>query len=69
MTQLQLLPTSAVAKELGISVSYVSKLVKSGRLEPSNQAPGLRGAMFFDPAEVEHFRAMRELQTAGKATR
>lgn len=67
MTQLQLLPTATVAKELGISVSYVSKLVKRGFLEPANQAPGLRGAMFFTPAEVEHYRAMRELQTAGKA--
>lgn len=64
-----LLTTSDVAKILGSSPRYVSRVVRRGDLEPRFKAPGLRGAMFFDPAEVEHFRAMRELQTAGRATK
>lgn len=64
-----LLTTSDVAKILGNTPRDVSRAVRRGDIEPRFKAPGLRGAMFFDPSEVEHFRAMRELQTAGKATK
>lgn len=67
MTQTQPMTTKEVAKTLGVSVSYVSKLVKRGRLAPTYQAPGVRGALFFDPKEIDYYQATVELQTAGKA--
>lgn len=64
-----LLTAREVAEKIGRTPRDVSRLVKSGELLPAFRAPGLRGAMFFTHAEVEHYRAMRELQTAGKATK
>lgn len=61
-----LLTTSEAANILGSSPRDVARLVKRGDLVPAVKAPGLRGAMFFEPKEVEHYQAMRELQTAGK---
>lgn len=61
-----LLTTSDVAKILGNTPREISRAVRRGDIEPHFKAPGLRGAMFFDPAEVEHYRAMRELQNMGK---
>ncbi|WP_272878377.1 helix-turn-helix domain-containing protein [Rothia nasimurium] len=66
-TVLPLQTTREVAKCLGLSPSHVTRLVASGELTAVVKAPGKRGAFMFDPAEVEHFRAMRELQTVGKA--
>lgn len=54
---------------LNLSVKHVARLVASGHIIPAIKAPGKRGAFMFDPAEVEHYKTMRELATAGKAPR
>lgn len=61
-----LLTTSEVANKIGKTPRDVARLVTSGLLQPAFKAPGLRGAMFFSPSEVEHLQVMRDLQTAGK---
>lgn len=69
MQTLQTLDTRTVSDVLGLSVVQVCRLARSGELPPVAKAPGKRGAYLFDPADVEHFRAIRELQTAGKAAK
>lgn len=61
--------TREAAVELDVSKSQVTRLVTAGHLAAAVKAPGKRGAYLFDPAEIEHYRVMRELQTAGKATK
>lgn len=51
---------------IGITPRTVARLVRAGELEPAQKLPGKTGALLFDPKEVEHYRVMRELQTAGK---
>lgn len=64
--QAPLFNTRQVAEKLGVSPMQISRLARSGQLPPAVKAPGKRGAYLFAPAEVEHYRAMRELQTVGK---
>ena len=56
------LSSADVAKELGCNTRQVSRLVTAGTLTPAVQAPGLRGAFLFDPAEVA--RVKRQQSTA-----
>lgn len=67
MTSLELVTSQEVARSLGVTQRYVAKLVKTGQLDPIRKNPGRTGAYIFTASEVEHYRAMRELQTAGKA--
>lgn len=52
-----LLSSAKAAELLGIHQTTVSGWVASGRLKAAFKAPGLRGAYFFDPDEVERVRA------------
>lgn len=52
-----LLPTAEVASLLGVHVSTVPRLVRSGRLTPVTKLPGKRGAYLFDPAEISAYIA------------
>lgn len=54
---------------LGLSVVQVCRLARSGQLQPVAKAPGKRGAYLFTHEEVEHYKTMRELATAGKASK
>ena len=48
-----LIPTTAVAKALNISRTEVFRRVHDGRLTPAAKAPGIRGALLFDRADIE----------------
>lgn len=67
MTTLEMVTSAEAAVTLGVSQRYVAKLVKDGSITPLHKNPGRTGAYVFTKEEVEHCRAMRELQTAGKA--
>ena len=54
-----MLTTSEAAKALGVEVSTVARWANEGTLPIAFKAPGIRGAMFFDPAEVERVRMER----------
>lgn len=58
------LSSADVARELDCNVRQVSRLVASGILTPAVQAPGLRGAFLFDPAEVARFKKSRKTKAA-----
>ena len=47
-----LLTTAQVAERLNVSVPTINRWVRDGRITPTVEAPGLRGARFFDPADV-----------------
>lgn len=47
-----LLTTKEVADALGVSHQTIARWVDTGRLTPTLRGPGLRGAMFFNPADV-----------------
>lgn len=53
------LPTVAVAQALDCSVDTVHRLVRTGDLVPAFKAPGIRGAMFFRPADVRRLVKQR----------
>ena len=48
-----LLTTREAADALGVTVQTIAKWVDKGRIAPALQGPGLRGAMFFDPSDIE----------------
>lgn len=48
-----LLSTRDVAERRGVAVTTVARWVRDGRLTPALRLPGIRGAMFFEPAEVD----------------
>lgn len=48
----ELLTTAQVAVKLGVTPRTVARMVERGELTPVTQAPGLRGARFFDPADL-----------------
>jgi predicted site-specific integrase-resolvase len=50
------LNTAAAAKKLGISPSWISKLVKQGRLTPVRKLDGVRGPFLFDTDELERYK-------------
>lgn len=51
----ELVTTREAADILGVSVFQVARLAQRGELIPAVQAPGKRGARFFDRATVESF--------------
>lgn len=65
----RLVTTADAARRLGVTPQTVIRKVHAGELSAKTKVPGLRGAFLFEPSEIEHFRVMRELQTAGKATK
>ena len=58
------LNTRQVADRLGRDVATVNRYVRDGKLEPTFQFPGLRGARLFDPAAVEALAAHLEAVTS-----
>lgn len=51
------LPTREVAERLGVPLSTLHGWIDAGRLTPTLKGTGLRGPMFFDPADVETLAA------------
>lgn len=51
-----LIPTCEVAKRLEVSPRTVARMAADGRLTAVQQLHGLRGALLFDPADVEELR-------------
>lgn len=47
-----LLPTKAVAEELGITVRQVHYLIETGKLAPAMKGTGPRGPMFFRRSDI-----------------
>ena len=54
-----LVTTHEAAEILGVSVFQIARLAQRGDLVPSVQAPGKRGARFFDRAAVQALAAER----------
>jgi len=52
-----LLSTAQVAERLGKDVATINRYVRLGRLIPSMQFPGAKGARMFHPSELERFVA------------
>jgi excisionase family DNA binding protein len=59
-----LVTTREAAELLGVSVFQVARLAQRGELVPAVQAPGKRGARFFDRSAVEAFIASRNTEAA-----
>jgi excisionase family DNA binding protein len=49
----ELIPTAEAARRLKVDVSTITRWVASGRLTPAFKAPGPRGALAFDPDDVD----------------
>lgn len=47
-----LLTTEQVARKLGKSVSTINRWAKDGRIVPKVEATGVRGARFYETADV-----------------
>lgn len=56
MTNPSLLTSAEAARQLNIDRSTLSRWVADGKVTPALKAPGLRGAYFFDSAEVERLK-------------
>lgn len=48
-----LITTAEAAERLGVSVPTLNRWVRHGRVTPAIEAPGPRGARFFDPSDVD----------------
>ena len=55
----QTLTTAEACEKLGVSASTLHKWVRAGTLKPTMQAPGLRGARFFNAADIDALLAER----------
>ena len=55
--QTTLLTTTEAATRLGVSVPTLNRWVRQGRIAPVIQAPGLRGARLYDPADIDTLAA------------
>lgn len=56
----RLISTQDTARILQVVPGTVARLVRDGILVPAYRAPGKRGALAFDPADVERLRRDRE---------
>lgn len=65
MSELELITAAEVAERAGVAVKTVHRWAESGRIKTAMQGPGLRGARFFRPKDVE--RLLAELQTERSA--
>ena len=54
-------PTAEVADRLGKSVATITRYVKAGRINPVIKGEGLRGAMWFDPIDVDRLATELDL--------
>lgn len=53
-----LIPTRAVAEQLGVTVRQVHYLIETGRLTPAMKGTGPRGPMFFRPSDIANLEAV-----------
>lgn len=59
------LTSKQVAQRLNKSLSTISRMVAAGKLTPALRLEGLRGAMWFAPAEVTRYeRTQRQERQA-----
>lgn len=63
----ELMPTAVVARRLGVHVRTVHRFVKAGQITPAVKVPGHRGALLFDPRDVELLALKRENARQGAA--
>lgn len=49
-----LIPTAEVARLNGVNVRTVHRWVDKGVIKPAAKAPGLRGALLFNAADVQN---------------
>lgn len=56
----ELLTSRQVAERLGTTVTTVNRWVQRGRLTPSLEVPGYKGARLFDPDAVEALEKARQ---------
>jgi len=59
-----LINMSEVARRLGCSVEWVSRLVEKGVLVPTQVFKGLVVSRYFDPVAIEAYKEVRLLQPA-----
>lgn len=59
MSRPRLLTTAEAAEAAGVSVRTVARYVERGLLAPAVRLPGLRGALLFDPRDVERLARER----------
>ena len=52
--------TREAAERLGVARTTIKNMIERGDLTPVLQGPGIRGAQFFDPADVEALAVARE---------
>lgn len=57
MSNNELLFTADLATRFNVTTRTVNRWVREGRLRPTIQGPGAKGARMFHPAEVERFAA------------
>lgn len=55
--QTTLLTTTQAAERLQVSVPTLNRWVRQGRIAPAVQAPGVRGARLYDPADIDALAA------------
>lgn len=48
-----LLAAKQACERIGIDRSTLSRYVQLGRIKPAHQLPGRRGAMLFEPSDVD----------------
>jgi len=53
------LTSREAAERLGVSISTLHLLSQLGEITPAIKAPGLRGAKWFSPADVDALKAKR----------
>jgi len=64
MANIPPLSTKQVADELSVDRSIITRMVQSGEIRPIVRGEGIRGAMFFSPAEVRRVKRLRDGERA-----
>ncbi|MGQ2915892.1 helix-turn-helix domain-containing protein [Microbacterium aurantiacum] len=64
MPKSELLSTVAVAAELNIHRSTLSRMVKAGKIKTAVKGEGKRGEMFFYPSEVKRVKERMSAERA-----
>jgi DNA-binding transcriptional MerR regulator len=67
MSVLDLLPTAEVARQLGVNVKAIHRMVDAKKLVPVTKGPGPRGAYLFNPGDVERLKAERTTNLPAEA--